>query len=153
MRRALLVAIAVVGLGGCRGAVVGGDGPLTLAAVDPALLENARLLVFSFSTTRACADLVDRSPSGMGALLEGEDVPLQAVEPEDEVNHVFGDVPPDAPVAFLVLASSAARDELDQRIELADLTGTVFGVGCRDYRAVAGSRVDLPLTLFPVGLR
>ncbi len=151
--RFALATCALLALGACRGAVVSGDGPLSLAAVDPALLENARLLVFSFSTMHTCADLVDRSPGSMGQRLAGEDAPVQAVDNDGAVSHVFGDVPADEPAAFIVLASSAARDELGERVELGDLSGTAFAVGCRDYRAQAGTRVDLPLTLFPVGLR
>ncbi|MCC7070626.1 MAG: hypothetical protein IT383_04845 [Deltaproteobacteria bacterium] len=154
MTRCLVLATVILfAVGGCRGAVVQGDGSLSLAAVDPALLENARLLVFSFTTTQSCADLVDRSPRAMGEQLADEDAPVQAVENGDEVSHVFGEVPADVPASFVVLASSAARDELGQRIDLADLSGTVFAAGCRDYRAQAGTRVDLPVTLFPIGLR
>lgn len=145
----LLTALAA----GCQGAVLEGDGPLTLAAVDPELLENARLLAFSFSTTTACAELVDRSPGGIGEALDDEDAPLQAVKVGDATSHVFGDVPAGVPVAFLVLASAADRDALGARIDFADLSGSVFGVACRDYRAEGGTRHDLPLTLFPVGLR
>lgn len=140
-------------LGGCRGAVLGGDGPMTLAAIDPELLETARLLVFSFSTTTGCADLVDMAPSEIGEALAGEEAPLQPVENAGEVSHVFGDVPPGQPVAFLVLASAAERDDLGQRIDFADLSGTVIAMACRDYQAEGGTRYDLPMTLFPVGLR
>ena len=149
----LVVAAELCLLGSCRGAVQSGDGPLTLAAVDPDLLETARLLVFSFSTTMTCGVLVDRSPSGIGDVLADEDVPLQPVENDGDVSHVFGDVPANTPVAFLVLASSVDRSELGQRIDFADLSGTVFAVACRDYQAIAGTRADLPMTLFPVGLR
>lgn len=145
--------LALVAVAGCQGAIRSGDGPLSLAAVDPDLLENARTLVFSFSSTRSCGELVDRSPAAIGEALSGENVPLQPVDNDGDVSHVFGDVPADVPVAFLVLASAASRDEIGQRIELADLSGTVFALACRDHRATGGTRVDLPLTLFPVGLR
>ncbi len=125
---------------------------MTLAAVEPALLESARLLMFSFTTASACGDLVDLSPAAIGEALP-EDAPRQAVDHDGDVSHVFGDVPADTPVAFLVLASAASREELDERIDFADLGGTVFALACRDYRATGGTRVDLPLTLFPVGLR
>lgn len=151
-RLAWTLALAAL-LGGCQGGVLVGDGPMTLAAVDPDLLETARLLVFSFSTTQPCAELVDRSPTAIGEALAGEDAPLQPVENSGEVSHVFGDVPPGTPVAFLVLASAANRDELGQRIDFMDLSGTVFGVACRDYQPAGGTRNDLPMTLFPVGLR
>ena len=145
----LLTTLAV----GCQGAVLEGDGPLTLAAVDPELLENARLLAFSFSTATSCAELVDRSPRAIGEVLAGESAPLQVVEVGDATSHVFGDVPAGVPVAFLALASAAERDARGARLDLADLGGSVFGGACRDYRAEGGTRHDLPLTLFPVGLR
>lgn len=151
--RAVCGLVALLSLGGCRGAVMAGDGPMTLAAVDPDLLESARVLLFFFTASKTCADLVELSPAGMGDLLAGEDFSQQAVENDDDVHHVFGDVPADSPVAFMVLASSASRDQLGQRIELADLSGTVFALACRDHLATGGTRVDLPLTLFPVGLR
>ncbi len=151
---ALLVVTALLpAAGGCRGAVLGGDGPMTLAAVDPDLLETARLLVFSFSATRTCSELVDLPPNGIGEALAGENVPLQPVDNDGDVSHVFGDVPPSTPIAFLVLASSKDRGELGQPFALADLSGSVFAMACRDYQATAGARTDLPMTLFPVGLR
>jgi hypothetical protein len=151
--RAALVALSTSATVACGGGIEGGAGPRALAAVDPGLLAEARLFVFSFARGSSCADLVDRSPSEIGDALSGEDAPLQPVENGDEVSHAFGDVPTDAPVAFFVLASSAARDELGQRVDFADLSGTVFGIACRDYQPTSGARVDLPMTLFPVGLR
>lgn len=147
-------AVLVVGaLGACQGGVIEGEGPITLAAVDPALLENARLLMFSFSVTTSCEGLIDLSPSGIGEALAAEDPPRQPADNDGEVSHVFGDVPANVPIAFLVLASSAEREQLGQRVDFADLTGTVFGIACRDYQATPGTRYDLPMTLFPVGLR
>lgn len=151
----LLAAALGVALTGaaCQGGVESGDGPLSLAAVDPDLLARASLLIFSFATTAACADIVDASPSQIGAALAAENAPLQPVENGPDVSHVFGDVPPDTPVSFLVLATSANRAQLGARIDFADLSGTVFGVGCRDLEAPGGTRHDLLMTLFPVGLR
>lgn len=152
--RRWLAALALAPLlGGCVGGVLEGQGPVTLAAVDPSLLETAQLLVFSFSTTQPCEELVDLAPAEIGAALADENAPLQPLENRQGTSHVFGDVPAGVPLAFFVLASAATRGELGQRIDFADLGGTVFAMACRDFEAAGGTRNDLPLTLFPVGLR
>ncbi len=124
----------------------------TLAAIDPDLVLKAKTLVFSFSNTQTCADLVDLSPAQIGALLVGadENAPLQILEPTTE-EHVFGKVDPDIPIAYFVLSS--VKTDVGQRVAFEDLSGTVFAMGCRDFNAPSGTRHDLPLTLFPVGLR
>jgi hypothetical protein len=128
------------------------NSPVILGAVDPSLVQKAKTLVFSFSNTQTCADLVDLSPAQIGALLEGadENAPLQILEPSTE-EHVFGKVDPNIPIAYFVLAS--VKTDFGQRVAFEDLSGTVFAMGCRDFAAPSGTRHDLPLTLFPVGLR
>ena len=138
-------------LASCVGAV-DASSPVLLGALDPTLLAGARSLVFSFSQTQTCADLVDRSPAQIGEALAAaeENAPLQILDATSD-EHVFGKVDPDVPTAYFVLAST--RSDFDQRVAFDDLAGTVFAVGCRDFAAPSGTRHDLPLTLFPVGLR
>lgn len=126
--------------------------PVVLAAIDPDLVLKAKTLVFSFSRTQTCADLVDLSPAQIGALLEEaeENAPLQILGPTTD-EHVFGKVEPDVPIAYFVLSS--VKTDFGQRVAFEDLAGTVFAMGCRDFAAPSGTRHDLPLTLFPVGLR
>jgi hypothetical protein len=124
--------------------------PVTLQAFDPELLTDARTLVFSFSTTRVCADLMDLAPDALGELLQDEEPPLQLLDGASQ-EHVFGKVTPDVPIAYFVLAS--ARSDFGQAVALRDLKGTVFGMACRELEVKSGTRQDLPMTLFPVGLR
>ncbi len=152
MTRAPLATVVVAlaaSAGGCAGAALDA-GPVSLASKDQALLDNASALIFSFSTAHTCADLVDLPPSAIGELLAPEGAPLQILD-ANAADHVFGKVPPDVPIAYFVLASSQATD--NQRVAFDQFTGTVFAVGCRDFSAPSGTRHDLPLTLFPVGLR
>ena len=131
-----------------------GDSRISLSAVDPTLVPSTKLFVFSFSTTRTCADLMDLDPAAIGAEVEAERAPLQPLEPGgDAVEHVFGNVAPNVPIAFFVLSSSTSRGDLGQRIDFADLNGSVFAMACKDFNAPSGTRSDLPMTLFPVGLR
>lgn len=134
------------------GSAVEGSSPVILGALDPELLTKARTLVFSFSKTQTCADLVDLSPTEIGAALEAaaENAPLQILDPTTS-EHVFGKVDPNIPIAYFVLAS--VRTDFGQRVAFSDLAGTVFAIGCRDFSAPSGTRHDLPMTLFPIGLR
>jgi hypothetical protein len=139
---------------GCAGAVFDtADGSLGLAATDPSIVADAATIIFSFSTTKACKDLVDLGPGDLATELAPEAAPLQT-EPahsKDAQAHVFGRVPPDKAIAYFVLASSRAN--APERVGFADFKGTVFAMACRDFTAGSGTRHDLPLTLFPIGLR
>jgi hypothetical protein len=157
MRRGAGVVLALLALAGCN-VDVDTYGPITLAATDPALLERGKMFVFSFSSTNRCGDLVNLDPAGIAAAVAAEQppAPLQALEPRsgEAVEHVFGNVPPNVEVAFFVLASALGRADLpQQRVTIAALQGSVFAIGCRDFTAPSGTRHDLPLSLFPVGLR
>jgi hypothetical protein len=147
---ALSLAAALVGLSSSCGPDIGAGSPMTLSALDPELLTGAQKLIFSFSTTKGCKDLMDLDPAAIGELLADENPPLQLVSPSVE-EHVFGKVEPNERVAYFVLASS--KSDFGQRVEFAELKGTVFAMGCRELEATSGKRHDLPLTLFPVGLR
>lgn len=149
--RALIISASLALLAGCSG-VIEGSSPVLLAALDPDLLREADTLLFSFSKTQTCSDLVDRSPAEISALLEDaeENAPLQPIEPTAP-EHVFGRVEPNVPTAYFVLAS--AKTDLGPRLAFADFTNTVFAFGCRDFAAPSGTRHDLPITLFPIGLR
>ena len=151
--RAALVALACA-LSGCAGAAFDtADGSLGLAATDPSIVTDAATIIFSFSTTKACKDLVDLGPVEIGTLLAPEGAPLQT-EPahsSEASAHVFGRVPPGKSIAYFVLASSRAN--APERVSFADFKGTVFAIACRDFNADSGTRHDLPMTLFPVGLR
>lgn len=127
------------------------DEQVVLQALDPELLSEVESFVFSFSKTRTCAQLVDLGPEQIGALLEDERPPIQVLPGGATAEHVFGLVEPGVPVAYFVFASS--RPAANERLALADFAGTVFAMGCTDHSAQAGTRRDLPLQLFPVGLR
>lgn len=148
----VLVLIAAAASAACQPGAVDANSPVVLGAVDPDLVAKARTLVFSFSNTQTCADLVDLSPSEIGEVLEAaqENAPLQILDPTTE-EHVFGKVDPNIPIAYFVLAS--VRTDFGQRVAFSDLSGSVFAMGCRDFAAPSGTRHDLPLTLFPIGLR
>ena len=146
----LIVVAALGGAGGCSGGFINADSPVALGAFDPELINKAQTLIVSFSTTKTCKDIVDKSPTEIQGLLEPEGAPLQILTP-DRDEHVFGKVPPDAPIAYFVLAS--ASQSTNQRVEFDQFQGSVFAVGCRDFSAPSGTRHDLPLTLFPTGLR
>lgn len=154
MTRALrsLAASSLLALAASCAGAVDASSPVVLAALDPTLLSGARTLVFSFSKTQTCADIVDLSPAEIGDVLEAapENAPLQLLDPST-VEHVFGKVDPGVPIAYFVFAST--KTDFDQRVAFGDLAGTVFAMGCRDFTAPSGTRFDLPLTLFPVGLR
>jgi len=141
--------VASASASGCVG-VVDADSPVSLGALDPDLIANAQTLIFSFSTTKTCKDIVDKSPTEIQSLLAPEGAPLQILTPQQD-EHVFGKVPPDVPIAYFVLASSS--QSTNQRVEFEQFQGSVFAVGCRDFSAPSGTRHDLPLTLFPTGLR
>jgi hypothetical protein len=146
------LASLVVVLGACAPGGVDANSPVILGAIDPALVQKAKTLVFSFSNTQTCADLVDLSPTQIGDVLREveENAPLQILDPTTE-EHVFGKVTPDVPIAYFVLAS--VKTDFGQRVSFENLAGTVFAMGCRDFTAPSGTRHDLPLTLFPIGLR
>lgn len=145
------VVVAAVAGSSCAPGAVDADSPVLLGAMDPELVEKAKTLVFSFSSTQSCADLVDLSPAQIGDLLVDaeENAPLQILDPASE-EHVFGKVQPNVPIAYFVLASVS---DFGQRVAFEDLSGTVFAMACRDFAAPSGTRHDLPLTLFPIGLR
>ena len=151
MRRHLRTCSLALLVTSCAGAVEMSS-PILLGASEADLLTKARSLVFSLSTTRTCADLVDLSPSQIDSALAeaGEDAPVQVLSaPSSE--HVFGKVDPTVPIAYFVLAS--AKTVADAPLALSDLAGSVFAIGCRDFQAPSGSKHDLPITLFPLGLR
>ena len=133
----------------CGGAV---DGSAPVVFGDLELLSKARTLVFSFAKTQTCANLVDLSPVEIGTLLENaqENAPLQLLD-ATATEHVFGKVDPNTATAYFVLAST--RADFGKRVAFSDLSGTVFAMGCRDFSAAAGTRQDLAISLFPIGLR
>lgn len=149
----------------CGSGVVDGVGGMRLAIVDPALLLESQALVFTFSQTRTCADLINLSPAAIGAALAQEeglavqklplvagfgDVDRDGIGDDRAVAHTFGEVPPNVSAAFLVLA---VTQEPPDDFAFADLAGTSIAIGCRDLVPRPGKRHDLPLALFPSGLR
>lgn len=145
-----LFALAVLALSSCGGAGLDADSPVSLAAADPAILSNAATLIFSFSKNHTCKELVDLGPAEIGALIAPEGAPLQLLERSSR-EHVFGKVDPGIPIAFFVLAST--KVDANAHVDLGQFRGSVFAMGCRDFAAASGTRHDLPLTLFSVGLR
>lgn len=149
--RAVVLALFTSALAcACGGAFVDGDMPVSLAAQDATLVQSTRTFIFSFSQTKTCADLVDLGPNEIADTLAPEGAPLQILDPALN-EHVFGKVPPDVPIAYFVLASSTTSP--NPRVQFGDFGNSVFAIGCRDFSAPSGTRHDLPLTLFPLGLR
>lgn len=142
--------LAVLGAGAGCAPGIDANNPVSLSAFDPELLVDTKTFVFSFSTTKTCADLMDLAPDALDEALAAEEAPLQLLAPGVD-EHVFGKVTPDVPIAYFVLAS--AKGDLGQLVQLRDFKGTVFAMGCRDLTVRSGTRQDLPITLFPVGLR
>lgn len=150
--RALALCVGMSWTSACGGGL-DASSPIAVGAIDPTLLQAVKTFVFSFSTAKSCEDLVNLSPAELERALAAENPPLQVVVPGvDGSEHVFGKVIPNQPTAYFALASIAnlSRQEL---AGFAALKGTVIAFGCRDLAATPGARQDLPLTLFPVGIR
>lgn len=167
MKRALFsCGVVVVSVAGCGGLDIDALGPVELAATDPALLESARAVVFTWSSTTDCQGLLDASAADIDAIVAKEvDPSVQRipmlrgqVDPDrgtpnfvdGSATHTFGEVPSNVPVALLAIA---AEQDPGQGFQLKDLEGTMFAFACRDLTLAPGKRVEVPLVLAPIGLR
>ncbi len=172
-RAAALVVVfvaVVLAVPGC-GVDVDTVGPTRLAESEPGLLNSARALVFTFSSTAACAELVDASAEAIDDILNdegGEDANRAAIQRipmlrgkvddrrgaaefvDDDAKHTFGKVPSGVPVALLALALD---EDPTAEFAVADLKGSIFAVACRNVVLEPGERVQVPLVLAPAGLR
>lgn len=168
MKRALpLVAVVVVVVvgSGC-GLDLDAVGPVRLAATDPALLDSARAIVFTWSSTTRCDGIADEDAADIDDIVSKEvDPSVQRIpmlrgqiDPnrgapnfvDGAATHTFGEVPSSVPVALLALATDTDPGD---GFALKDLDGTIFAVACRDLTLEPGKRVEVPLVLAPVGLR
>jgi hypothetical protein len=147
---AVVVGGLLAGTAGCMGGALDGT---SLTATDQALFDEAATLVFSFSSDAKCADLVNADPKGIGDQLQGAPLQLVDLEREPSDSYTFGKVPPNEDIAYLVLLSSRSKTELGDHAQFSSLKGSVFAIGCRDFNAASGTRHDLPITVFPSGLR
>ena len=162
--RALLLSLSF-SLVGC-GVDVDAFGPARLSATDPALIESAGAVIFTFSSTTGCSELVDAAVADLVDAIGSEPEPSVQripmlrgqVDPDrggpkgfDDVDaaHTFAAVPAGVPVALVALAVD--RDPGDG-FSLVDVTGTVFASACRDVSFEPGKRVEVPLVLAPAGL-
>jgi hypothetical protein len=161
---ALAAAVVVVVVGGCRSGL-DAVAPVQLAETTPGLLQSAGAVVITFSTQQTCRTLVDAPVAELAALLAAEpDAPRQRIpmlrgavdDDRDGVfdgevaTHTFARVPPNVPVAFLVLA--VTRDP-GRDFTIDGLAGSVFAIGCRTLTTSSNTNVGLPIVLAPAGLR
>ena len=164
MRRALLPVLCVL-VAGC-GVDVDAFGPARLSATDPALLDSAGAMVFTFSSTAGCANLIDAPVADVVDAVDREPEPSVQripmlrgqVDPDrggpagfDDVDaaHTFSTVPASVPVALLALA---VDQDPGDGFALADVAGHVFARACREVTFEPGKRVEIPLVLAPAGL-
>lgn len=160
--------VVVVGsacVGGC-GVDIDAVGPTRLLATDPALLESARAMIFTFTSGAGCADLIDASADDIeGAVAAEADPSIQRIpmlrgqvdpdrgDPDFEdgdATHTFGEVPSGKAVAMLALA---VDQDPGADFTIADLSGTIFAIACREVTLEPGKRIEVPLVLTPAGLR
>jgi hypothetical protein len=145
------VALCSAALCACGPIVDVAGEPLALASTDPGLLDAAGTLAFTFTTGQTCVQVLASTPSQI-ATAQQADAPLQVVRVRDDaevVQHTFGQVASNTDSAFVVLASTLEAPPQN----LAEFEDTVFAMGCRDFSSEPGKKQDLPLAIFPAGLR
>jgi hypothetical protein len=155
-------------------------GEATLAITDEALLGEVdtllALMYFNHEGANSCSALVDESVqalTGRGPLARQA---LATTGPDATLDHSFGNIGASGEHSFLLLGSfRPSRDfrggascsvntdcasgscvrsvcaRADDPLELA--AGNVVAVGCEEFFVVQNFRAELPIRLFPTGLR
>lgn len=160
MRRTLqgLMLSWVAPLFACLSPIELADGSaLELSVTDPALLDEIRSLVavmyFNPNEQNPCRLLLAEDLSSLAARDPLASQAFDAHPAEDDAaGHTFGNVGASGPYTFLLLGSTRSRAELAAP-PLASAMGSVIAMGCEEIEVLQGSRYDLRLTLFPVGLK
>lgn len=144
-----------------------GVGTTRLALTDPALVAPLQsfiaLMYFNPDGLNACADLVDAS---LEELKERGPLASQVVALEGEGSsdqHAFGNVGENGVHSFLLLGSRKPKGHLRFPIEgangvetsdpLVEGAGSVIAIGCEEVDVRQYQRFDVPISLFPAGLR
>jgi hypothetical protein len=154
-----LAALALVGLCACqpstRVELVGGTAEL--AATAPELIDEMQSVVavvfYNFGGENACAELVDAPLDDIAAR---EPFARQAVPLEDTVGlgHTFGNIGASGDYSFLLLGSFRETGALLAGADpILAARGSVIAIGCEEQRVLQNYRYDLPITLFPAGVR
>ncbi len=145
-----------------------GPGQARLAISDPALLEPLKsfiaLMYWNPDGLNACADLVDTSLQDLEARgpLASQVVSLEGDDSSDE--HAFGNVGESGVHSFLLLGSLKPKGLLRFQVDdgsgatvssnpLVEGHASVIAVGCEEVDVRQFQRFDVPISLFPAGLR
>lgn len=142
-----------------------GAGEARLALTDPALLEPLKsfvaLMYWNPDGLNACADLVDEDLAALDARgpLASQVVALEGEAGSDA--HAFGNVAEGGVHSFLLLGSLKPKGLLKFELEggaqrsnpLVEGEGSVIAVGCEEVDVRQYQRFDVPISLFPAGLR
>lgn len=174
MTRAFVLVALLLSLTGCGAPAPRtveldlGVGQARLALTDPALLAPLKsfvaLMYFNPDGLNACADLVD---ADLAALHERGPLATQVVALEGESGsdeHAFGNVAESGVHSFLLLGSLKPKGLLKFEVEggngtaassnpLIEGSGSVIAVGCEEVDVRQYQRFDVPISLFPAGLR
>jgi hypothetical protein len=151
-----LVVLAIVGAAcGPPPTTVDVDGQTTeIAATDPELLDAIESLSFLFyndaDAENGCGALVDLDAVELD---DRQPVSHQGINVADRTEHAFGAITGAGRRAFVVLGSVRPLAMAEQADPLPLLPGTIVAVGCRELDVVEGTRFNLPVVLFPAGLR
>lgn len=145
-----------------------GVGEARLALTDPTLLEPLKsfvaLMYWNPDGLNACADLVDEDLAQLDARgpLASQVVALEGENGSDE--HAFGNVAESGVHSFLLLGSLKPKGLLKFEVDgesgeasssnpLVEGRGSVIAVGCEEVDVRQYQRFDVPISLFPAGLR
>lgn len=174
MKRALLALAMGLSLFGCGAPAPRtleldlGVGTARLALTDPALVRPLKsfvaLMYFNPDGLNACADLVD---ADLAELRDRGPLASQVVALEGEGKsgeHAFGNVGESGVHSFLLLGSLKPKGLLKFALEgengepqssdpLVECAGSVIAVGCEEVDVRQYQRFDVPISLFPAGLR
>lgn len=172
MKRVLLSSLLVI-LAGCGVAPLEhsldlGASQARLAVTSPGLIEPLKsfvaLMYFNPDGAASCADLVDASLLDLDtrAPIASQVISLEGDGKSDE--HAFGNVGESGPHSFLLLGSLKPKGLLKFEVEgpdgeptssnaLVEGQGSVIAIGCEEVDVRQYQRFDVPISLFPAGLR
>jgi hypothetical protein len=159
MSRLPALALALALASACQGdpaAVIDvGAGTLRLPLTDPALLERVpsliTLMYLNLEGINPCAELVDAS---VAELVARSPSARQVIDLGATSRHAFGNIGAGGAYSFVLLGSTKPPEALvNQTDVLAAASGSVVAVGCEEVFVRQHHRFDVPITLFPAGLR
>lgn len=132
-----------------------GAGTLRLPLTDPALVGELgsviTLMYLNLGGMNPCADLVDAS---VDQLAERGPSARQAIDLSSSSHHAFGNIGAGGDYSFLLLGSTKPHGAIASQPDLlAAARGSVVAMGCEEVYVRQNYRFDVPITLFPAGLR